>query len=336
MNAKIAMYFASIFVCCILLNSYIWFVYKDIALLNAITIFCTLITSLSILFIYVLKKHMGHIFNQLSQVISSMIDMREIEVFSILNDDMLSKLQSQIIKLTNILKAQNTRIKRDRDEIKSLISDISHQLKTPLSNLKLYYELMQYPSISKGEYTEFSMNIQSQIEKLSFLLESMIKMSRLEGGIIQLIQNKANLNDVCLTVIKQAYEKARNKNIEIQFDSGEDIILNIDKNWTAEAIFNIIDNAVKYTSNNSTIIVNTMKYEIFARVDITDNGIGIDEKEINNVFKRFYRGEHTQGEDGVGLGLYLAREIITKQNGYIKVKSQMSQGSVFSLFLPLN
>jgi signal transduction histidine kinase len=269
-------------------------------------------------------------------MISSIIDMREEEVFSVLNDDLLSKLQSQVIKLTNILKAQNTKIKRERDEIRSLISDISHQLKTPLSNLKLYHELMGDPSISKEDYNEFNVNMKNQIEKLSFLLESMIKTSRLESGIIQLIPQKTNLNDICLTAIKQSYEKAKIKNIKIQFNITEDILLNIDKNWTVEAIFNIIDNAIKYTDPGGNIILNIIKYEMFLRIDITDNGIGIKEKEINNNFKRFYRGEDTQDEKGVGLGLYLARKIITEQNGYIKVKSQKLQGSIFSLFLPLN
>ncbi len=335
-DSKITMYFTAIAVCCILFDCYIWFTYKEVALVKAITIFCIIIAGLSVTFIYAVKKYMQHILNQLSQVISSISDMKGNEVFSVLNDDMLSKLQSQVIKLTNILKAQNTKIKSERDEIKSLISDISHQLKTPLANLKLYYELLQDTSISKEEYAEFSGNMQSQIEKLTFLLESMIKMSRLESGVITLIPNEISLNDVCLTAIKQIYQKAKSKNIEIKFNAKEDIILNIDKNWTVEAVFNIIDNAVKYTGNGGKIVIETIQYEMFARVDITDNGIGIDEKEINNIFKRFYRGDYTQNEDGIGIGLYLARQIITKQNGYIKVKSKVSQGSVFSLFIPLN
>lgn len=335
-NTKIGIYFTSIILCCILLNCYIWLIYKNIVLLSTITIFCTIIISLSIIFIYTLKKYVEYILTQLSEVISSIIDMEENEVFSVLNDDMLSKLQSQVIKLTNMLKGQNLRIKMERDEIKSLISDISHQLKTPLANLKLYYEIMQDLSISEAECTEFRDCMKIQIEKLSFLLDSMIKVSRLESGIIQLTPNKISLNNVCLTSIKQSYQKAIIKNIEIKFNPTEDITLNIDKNWTVEAVFNIIDNAVKYTHNTGTIIIDTMQYEMFARVDITDNGIGIDEKEINKIFKRFYRGEHTQDEDGVGLGLYLARKIISKQNGYIKVKSCISQGSIFSLFFPLN
>jgi signal transduction histidine kinase len=315
---------------------YIWFATKNATLLTVASIFSIIILGLSLLFIHILKKHIEHILNQLSQVICSIIDMNDTEVFSVLNDDMLSKLQSQVIKLTNILKAQNRRVKNERDEIKSLISDITHQLKTPLSNLKIYHELLMDESISKEEYIEFKDNIQNQIEKLDFLLSSMIKVSRLESGIIQLAKVKANLNDICLTGIKQAYQQANIKNIDIKLNNTENIILNIDKNWTIEAIFNIIDNAIKYTPIGGTIIINIIQYELFTRIDIIDNGIGIDETEINNIFKRFYRGKASKNVNGVGLGLYLARKIITMQDGYIKVKSEVSKGSVFSLFLPLN
>ncbi|AVQ47088.1 sensor histidine kinase [Clostridium botulinum] len=333
-NFKIALYFFVIVFCCILFDLYAWFKYKNINFMMLITIFSILMIMLSIMFIYVLKKYMEHILIQLSEVIESITDMNDKEVFSVLDDDMLSKLQSQVIKLTNILKAQNRRIKYERDEIKSLISDISHQLKTPLSNLKLYYEILQDTSISKEEYGEFNFNMKSQIEKLSFLLESMIKMSRLESGIIKLTPNKASINNVCLIAIKQVYKKAKDKNIEIKFNVAEDIVLNIDKNWTTEAIFNIIDNAVKYTNNNGTIVVDSIKYEMFVRIDIKDNGIGIDEKEINSIFKRFYRGQGSENEEGIGIGLYLSRQIIEKQNGYIKVKSKLQKGSIFSIFIP--
>lgn len=146
-NFKIALYFFVIVFCCIFFDLYTWFKYKNINFMILIIIFSILMIVLSVIFIYVLKKYMEHILVQLSEVIESITDMNENEVFSVLNDDMLSKLQSQVIKLTNILKAQNRRIKHERDEIKSLISDISHQLKTPLSNLKLYYEILQDTSI---------------------------------------------------------------------------------------------------------------------------------------------------------------------------------------------
>ncbi|MNM89421.1 Sensor protein SrrB [compost metagenome] len=248
---------------------------------------------------------------------------------------MLSKLQFQVIKLKEILIAQNKKVKKERDDIKSLISDISHQIKTPVSNLEIYYELLKDPNISKEQREDFIVNIKSQLRKLNFLMDSMIKISRLESGIIKLNPKLGNLNETCLTAVKQVYQKALNKNIKIEFIEKDNINMSYDANWTSEAIFNILDNAVKYTNINGEIIISIEKYSIYSRIDIKDNGTGLLEEEINNIFKRFYRGENSQKEEGVGLGLYLAREIITKQNGYIKVNSLKGSGTCFSIFLPI-
>lgn len=272
---------------------------------------------------------------QLSNMISALIDKREDEVFSVLNDDMLSKLQSQVIKLSGILNMQNKRLKKEHDEIKSLISDISHQLKTPVANLEIYCGLLQDASISNEQREDFTNNIQSQLKKLSFLMESMIKMSRLESGIIVLNPQLGNLNETCLTAIKQVYQKALKKDIEVSFAEKGDILIKHDWNWIAEALFNILDNAVKYTKSGGKVTVSIEKYEMFARVDIIDSGSGLLETEINDIFKRFYRGKNVGNEEGVGIGLYLTREIITKQDGYIKVYSKKDRGSTFSVFLPL-
>lgn len=268
-------------------------------------------------------------------MISALIDMREDEVFSVLKDDMLSKLQSQVIKLTGILNMQNKRLKKEQDEIKSLISDISHQLKTPVANLKIYCDLLQDSRLSHKQREDFTNNIQSQLNKLNFLMDSMIKMSRLESGIIALSPQLGSLNKTCLAAIKQIYQKALQKNIEVSFLENGDILSKHDANWTTEAIFNVLDNAVKYTQNGGRVTLRTEKYEMYARIDIIDNGPGVLEADINNIFKRFYRGKNTLNEEGVGLGLYLAREIITKQDGYIKVSSEKGKGSRFSLFLQL-
>lgn len=276
------------------------------------------------------------ILNQLSEVISSLTELREQEVFSVLNDDMLSKLQTQVIKLSGILKANNARLKKERDEIKSLISDISHQLKTPLANLHVYHGLLQDQSITSEQREEFTQNIHSQLQKLSFLLESLIKMSRLESGIIQLNPQIISLKETCMTSIRQVYQNAQAKGVTLIFTPANDIQLAHDPSWTAEAIFNILDNAVKYTPSGGTVTISYVRYEMFVRVDISDTGVGLDEAEINRIFKRFYRGQNARQQEGVGIGLYLAREIANRQGGYIKVRSKKEEGSTFSLFLPFN
>jgi len=315
---------------------YVAILFDNIRLTLTVALFSIMVIALFVGFTFILKKHMLSILIQLSDVISALIDGRENEAFSVLNDELLSKLQAQVTKLSRILVAQNNRLKKERDDIKSLISDISHQLKTPLANLRVYFDLLQDQSLTSVQREEFMQNMQGQLEKLSFLMDSMIKMSRLESGVIQLNPQMVSLNETCLTAIRQVYQKAQAKNIHISFDEGQDIQLQHDRNWTTEAIFNLLDNAVKYTQSGGSVNVSLEKYELFARIDITDTGSGLDEVEINHIFKRFYRGENARHQEGIGIGLYLLREIIQQQGGYVKVRSKKDEGSTFSLFLPFN
>ena len=336
MTAKMILCFSVLLTMCIGFTVYVAIFIESSRVTLTTALFCIMVIVLFVAFSLILKKHMLFILIQLSEVISALIDGREHEVFSASNDDLLSKLQAQVTKLSGILVAQNNRLKSERDGIKSLISDISHQLKTPLANLRVYFDLLQDQNLTPVEREEFVHNLQGQLEKLSFLMDSMIKMSRLESGVIQLSPEMASLNETSLTAIKQVYQKALAKNIHLSLEAVQDIQLQHDCNWTTEAIFNLLDNAVKYTPSGGSVNVKLEKYELFARLDITDTGSGLDEVEINHVFKRFYRGENARHQEGVGIGLYLLREIIQKQGGYVKVHSKKDEGSTFSLFLPLN
>ena len=335
MKNKFVLYFILIATCCVSMGFYIFVSSNDGAVKIAITIFCFVIISLSFLLIVSIKNYCKSLLEHLSDMLSTILNGEKAIGISELDDNMFSKLQSQSSKLIGILNAQNINIANERDEIKSLITDISHQLKTPLSNLKLYYELLQDKTLSQENYDEFSGNMKSQIEKLSFLLESLIKMSRLESGIITLSLQNTSIDTICLTAIKQGYQISKAKNIEIKFHSDEDIFINVDFRWTSEAVFNILENSVKYTNTNGIISITVQKYELFARIDIADNGVGIPQEDFNYIFKRFYRGENAVNVDGIGIGLYLTREIIQQQNGYIKVSSKQGKGSSFSVFLPL-
>ncbi len=331
-----AILIAVIYFICITFSTYQLLVAKNIQAVLLCIIFTVLLAVMITTLILLLHRDMQSVIFRLSEMVASLIDMRETEVISVLNDDLLSKLQSQVLKLSRMLKLQNKKLQNEKNGIKSLISDISHQLKTPLANLKIYVSFIMDEDIEPLMRMEYLKNINNQLDKLNWLMESMIKMTRLESGIIQLNREISNLNDVLLTSIKQIYQKALKKNIDIVFiPFKKDVKLLIDLRWTAEAITNILDNSVKYSKESGKIIIQVHKYELFARIDIEDNGAGFDETEINDVFKRFYRGKNSNGIDGVGIGLYLTREIVSMQNGYIKAKSQAGKGSTFSIFLPL-
>lgn len=274
-----------------------------------------------------------HLLIKLSQLIDSLINHSNTPVYSEIEDTLLSRLQSQVIKLSGIMHAQNKNIQLEKDEIKSFISDLSHQIKTPVAALKMFAELLQDPALTKEQHQEYLQILQDTLNKLTFLTDSLIKMSRLESGVIHLRPEKLDLNDILLHAFKQIHPLAVQKNIEIIFQSTHEVQLCVDHNWTTEAILNILDNAIKYTPSAGNVTVSIQEYESFVRVDIKDNGIGITEDELATIFKRFYRGKGSIGKDGIGLGLYLSRKIITDQGGYIKVQSG-EQGSTFSIFLP--
>jgi signal transduction histidine kinase len=299
-------------------------------------VFISVMALLFISFVLALRKEMLNTLSSLSGLIQDLINGQMTQMFPVQEDTLLSKLQHQVIQLSELLSSQKQRYREESQEVKTLISDISHQLKTPLANLGMYNSLLMDEGLLAETRSEFTRHMGSQIEKLSWLMENLIKLSRLESGIIELhAAEKHNLENTVLSAIKQAFPAAEHKNIEILLEMDQEITLQHDPNWTGEAIYNIIDNALKYTLGSCSVRIMIRRYDLFARIDIADGGIGIPTTEMNDIFKRFYRGAGSNGTEGVGIGLYLARKIVTEQGGYIKVRSELSKGSVFSIFLPL-
>ena len=167
-----------------------------------------------------------------------------------------------------------------------------------------------------------------------FLMQAMIKTSRLETGVISLDRKTQPIYNTLASALGGILLNAEKKNIHVNVDCPSDILLAHDKKWTSEALFNILDNAVKYTPTGGTIQVSVQSWELYVKIDITDSGKGIAENRQGMIFKRFYREEEVHDVEGIGIGLYLAREIITMQGGYIKVTSAVGSGSTFSVFLP--
>lgn len=307
----------------------------DIKIVGIAIAFSILIVVICIMFMRLVSKNVSNTLEALSQTMESILDDNPIDIFSTIEDTLLSKLQSQILKLTDILKSHSTKQRKEKDAITELISDISHQLKTPLANLNIYNSLLLEENLDSHRRIEFTKNMESQIENLNWLMESLIKMSRLEAGIIKLNTEYQPISQTVLQAISMVSKKGEEKGINIAFKD-EDILILHDAKWTQEAIFNILDNAVKYSARNTEINVSIMKYELFCCVDIKDEGDGISEPDINKIFTRFYRGEKTKNIEGVGIGLFLTRKIISAQGGYIKVKSILGRGSTFTIFLPMN
>lgn len=237
----------------------------------------------------------------------------------------------------SVLSREN--LEKEKENVKSLVSDISHQTKTPMANMKLYTALLK-ESLQTGERTEIrekelqmAEEVEHQAEKLEFLIQSLTKMSRLESNIVEVKPTVQEVAELIRTAVRDVEHKAREKHMEILTECETGVLAFYDMKWTKEALYNILDNAVKYSRENGTVRISVSKYELYTAVSVKDEGIGISEEDTPKIFGRFYRAKEVQQEDGVGIGLYLAREILRKESGYIRVKSKKGKGSEFILYL---
>ena len=246
-----------------------------------------------------------------------------------------SRLSAVEAKLKQYLDASGTsaaRLTEDRARVQGLIADISHQTKTPIANLLLYAGLLadkDLPDDCRG-YVE---QLTAQAEKLQFLIESMVKAGRLETGVIAVQPRPADVGALTQAAVQSALPEAERRGVQLSRLPAE-VGACFDPKWTQEALGNLIDNAIKYTPAGGSVTVSITPYELFCRIDVTDTGPGIPEDEQGRIFERFYRSPAVRDAQGVGLGLYLAREIAAANGGYIKVTSHPGKGSTFSLFLP--
>lgn len=246
-----------------------------------------------------------------------------------------SALESRMARFLNGSARSLRGVQRQRESIQRLLSDISHQTKTPLANLRLYSSLLMEEELTPRQREQAQVIFQ-QSEKLSFLIETLVKLSRLETDVLTVTPKSQPLSPLLERAASQAKAAAEQKGIALQLHLQQQAEMKAlyDLRWTAEALGNLLDNAVKYTPPGGCIQVSATQYELFCRIDVHDNGIGIAEEEQAQIFGRFYRGRQVREQEGLGIGLYLAREIAQKQGGYLKLSSRPGQGSTFSLYLP--
>ncbi len=245
----------------------------------------------------------------------------------------LSRLEAKFGQFLSASSLSRERIETDRKNLTETIGDISHQTKTPIANMVLYTQLLLEQDLSP-EAHELAAQIGAQGEKLDSLIQSLVKTSRLETGVITPTPVSSDIGTLFGELERGYTPAAQAKGVTLCFPEKPSLFAAFDPKWTAEAVGNIIHNAIKYTSSGGSVTVSCQSYELFCRINVTDTGIGIPEEEQARIFQRFYRGSQVRQEDGVGVGLYLSRQIITAQGGYIKVQSTSGKGSIFSVFLP--
>lgn len=241
-----------------------------------------------------------------------------------------------LLRLGENLRQKTQDLSQERDHTKTLVTDISHQLKTPLSALKTCFS-MYLEADSQEEKDEFLERSRLQIEKLESLIASLIQISRLETSLITLRREPVSLSELLAGAVSSIYHKAAQKEISIETSEFDDISLFLDRKWTTEVFVNLLDNAVKYSPHGSRIKVRVQPLFSFVRIELEDQGIGIPSEERSYIFRRFYRGAgaDVRALEGSGVGLYLARKILEEQDGTIAVYPAPEKGSIFVVQLPL-
>lgn len=287
-------------------------------------------------FLYYFEKKLTLFTDSLCRTLDDMMDSAARPEMDYEAETLLARISHRLERLYNVMQKSRDTIAKEKADLQSLLSDISHQTKTPIANLKMLNETMLTRPISEERRKEFLQATGSQLDKLDFLIQAMVKTSRLESGVITLEKKDALIEETLVKAINGILAPMEKKNIELIVNCPEGLTVSHDSRWTSEALFNLLDNAVKYTPAGGSIHVSVQNWEMYLKIDVADTGRGITEREQATIFKRFYREEAVHEVDGIGIGLYLAREIITMQGGYILVTSEVGKGATFSVFLPRN
>ncbi|WP_313128601.1 sensor histidine kinase [Anaerocolumna sp.] len=297
-------------------------------------LYILLVVSCVMVFVALIRRKLTAFSDTMCKLLDDMLT-EEIEPPQVIEEESLFyKINHRLVRLYEVMRENRRSIAKERADLQELISDISHQVKTPIANLKMIDATLLEQPVPQEKQQEFLCAMGNQLDKLDFLMQTMIKTSRLETGVISLEKRRQPIYDTLAAALGGILLNAEKKHIEVRIECSENLEVSHDRKWTGEALFNILDNAVKYTPKNGTIHVAAKNWGMYFRIDITDSGKGIPEQHQGAIFKRFYREEDVHDIEGIGIGLYLTREIITMQGGYIKVSSEVGQGATFSVLLP--
>ncbi len=244
-----------------------------------------------------------------------------------------SRVISQLMRILNDARFREKRAVEEKDQVTELISDLSHQLKTPLANIVMNMELLQNDALTGAQRKEFLAHTENQARKMKWLMNSLLKASRLENGMIHFQAKQTGIKETIAKAVSDVYAQASGKQIVLETEEFQDFNLFHNPKWTAEAMANILENAVKYSPKGGRIRIALSKMDLYTRITVSDEGVGIPEKEYSLIFQRFYRGKDVEQQEGNGLGLYLAQLILQQEKGYITVSSRPGEGSSFHIFL---
>lgn len=271
-------------------------------------------------------------YRTIDQLLDCVLNREELELSDIREGE-LSALVHKMNRISEVLGKQVETATEEKEQVKSLVSNMSHQLKTPLANLSIYTEILTSQELEEGKKAEAAEKIRKQIDKLDWVIGSLAKMVKLEQGAIMFEAEGISIRQTILDAVDTVYEKLEKKEMTLVSEPYEDILLMHNRKWTVEVFVNLLENAIKYSDQGGSIRIRVCPYEMYTEIQIVDHGCGIHEDEMTEILKRFYRGREVEHIEGSGIGLYLSNLILEKEKGYLVVKSVYGEGSCFSVFL---
>lgn len=242
----------------------------------------------------------------------------------------LSILKNEIYKVTRMLAEQGELLNRDKAKLTEAISDISHQLKTPLTSMTIMVDLLRDKHLSDDDRIKFTRNLHVQLERMEWLVSSLLKLSKIDAGTIQFKREKVPIKPLVEKAIEPLLIPMDIKMQRIHINGSGQVTFTGDFNWTSEALINILKNCVEHTPEGGEITISFSENALFTEITISDNGKGIPKEDLPYIFQRFYKGR-TASDDSVGIGLAMASNIIKSQQGDIEVKSESGVGTTFSI-----
>ena len=247
------------------------------------------------------------------------------------SEDELSILKNELYKITIMLKEDAENSKKDKLKLKDSLSDISHQLKTPLTSINIMLDnILDNPEMDNNTKEKFIQNIKREITNISSLATEILKLSKFDASVIKFEEQQVFIKDLVKSAISNVEMMAELKNINIEVNNQDNMKLVCDAKWQIEAVTNILKNCIEHSKDDSTITIDIDSNKIYKQITIKDNGEGIDEKDLPHIFERFYKGKNSS-KDSVGIGLALAKTIIEKDNGSIKVDSKKGKQTIFTI-----
>lgn len=283
------------------------------------------------------RRYRGQELKKIVKMAEDILNEKRIEAAASGEETLRAKAEHYLVRVQEVMQGRRDDAEKSRDGIQKLITEIAHQMRTPLTNMETYLRFLRESAGKEAEeaekHSKYIAAMEESTEKLHFLVENFIKMSRLEQQVIPIKKEERDILRTVRNALGQIYGQAEMKDIRFQITLLKEAVYLHDPNWLGEAIYNLLDNAVKYSQNGDTVEVSMEKNEMFLKIRIRDYGIGIEAGEENLIFQRFYRGKRVTVQQGYGIGLYLSRIIVNRHGGFLAAK-RMEKGLLMEMSFP--